>query len=328
MLRIDYRGYKEVELHGNALGYMSASKYLFEALGRSEEVEFSDDAEIALHFCNPRVFKPVAGKKNVLYTMCESNPAPSYHMEPLLLGNVDLQIVPSKFCYDALIDMCRETGVPMEVATLGFDPDAYPYVERSWSPGERFNFLWIGAPNGRKGMGPVSRAWDLGFADQDFASVIFKTTDPKGEGKLQYLSDNCIFDSRFVSREELQELVRQSHCAVLPSHAEGFGLVHLECLATGMPVITVKHSAQVEFLKDDALYAEFQMRKIKTSDGEDFNAAVTNEVDLMRQMAKVIKKYSLYLKRAKRGSDRVHKTRTWKQAAKETLAAIKDFTNA
>lgn len=325
-MRLDFRGYREVSLFGNALGYQYASSSLFKALEKDPEVTLTEDAEVAIHFCNPQVFKPVPSKRNFLFTMCETDPAPSYHEDPFIYGGASGQIVPSRFCDRILAPVAARWDVPTAISPLGFDPAKHPITPRSFDPREKFRFLWVGAPNGRKGASPVIRAWDLAFQGQDWCHLTIKTTDPKGEGKVSQLSNSVTFDSRFLPAEEMSALVGESHCAVLPSFGEGFGLCHLEALASGLPVITIRHSAPPEFLKDDALYSDFEMVETKSSDGEIFHAALADRVDLARSMAQVVKAYPKWSKRALRGARRVHSSMTWTDASNNLKEAIELLT--
>ena len=48
--------------------------------------------------------------------------------------------------------------------------------------------------------------------------------------------------------EDLPELLRQCDVLVFPSLSEGFGLVLLEALASGMPIITTENSAAPDLI--------------------------------------------------------------------------------
>ena len=48
-----------------------------------------------------------------------------------------------------------------------------------------------------------------------------------------------------MPRSQLREEFRQADVVVLPTMAEGMGLVHLEAMACGVPVITTPHCGSV-----------------------------------------------------------------------------------
>ena len=54
--------------------------------------------------------------------------------------------------------------------------------------------------------------------------------------------------------EDVATHFRQMDCIVLPARSEPFGLVALEAMASGRPVIASRHGAHPEVLGDAALY--------------------------------------------------------------------------
>ena len=323
-MRILFKGYKHVTGTANALGYQSASSNLYRALQEHPDVSLgSEGALFHLHFCNPMNYEPVEGARNVLYTMMESDPPPSYFDTILSKDRPEAIIVPSRFCQVALAPLSSKLEIPVMVAPLGFDPKRFKPVLREHKENERFLFLWVGAPNGRKGPAPVIRAWDLGLAMEESCFMYFKTTDPDGEGRIQHVGRNVIFDSRYLSEAEMDEIYSEAHCLVAPSQGEGFGLPMLEAMASGLPVITVDWTAPPEFLKDDACYVDYEVQGTRTDDGEKFNAAVADRVDLLRKMTKLIRGYPMWAKRAHRGAKRLHLTHTWGDSAEYVIDCLR-----
>ena len=61
--------------------------------------------------------------------------------------------------------------------------------------------------------------------------------------------DQCVFFTGKVSRDEVQGLYREADCFVMPSISEPFGLVALEAIAHGTPVILSKQSGVSEVIQ-------------------------------------------------------------------------------
>jgi glycosyltransferase involved in cell wall biosynthesis len=320
VIRFGWAGYREVTMRGNALGYMGASAALFRELSHLDDVDLDDDASVLVHFCNPVVYAPQPGRRNVLFTMTETALVPDYFGPAL--RDADAVLAPSRWVRDVFRPVVP-ASTPLEVVPLGFHPRDHPTRLRTWTPGERFRFLWTGAPNARKGWDHTALAWQAGgFHELDWCELVLKTTDENGdEGRVE-TRGNVTFDSRYLPRDELRDLFDSAHCLVAPSIGEGFGLMMLEGLASGLPVITTKHSAQVEFLGRWATYCDHEMRDTVASDGTTFRGAYPVTQDLARKMAQTIKRYEAKAKRAWRGGQEMHRDWTWRHSARRLAEAI------
>ena len=70
-----------------------------------------------------------------------------------------------------------------------------------------------------------------------------------------YGIDGFVKFKGYVSEEEKREILHRSHIFCFPSEQEGFGLVPLEAMASGLPVIESKISPLLELHNDAAIYA-------------------------------------------------------------------------
>ncbi len=61
--------------------------------------------------------------------------------------------------------------------------------------------------------------------------------------------DHIVFDG-FVAEEKLEECYGSSHVFAMPSRGEGFGIVYIEAMRCGLPVIVSKHDAGQEVIVD------------------------------------------------------------------------------
>lgn len=307
----------ESQAIANAFGYISASIALAEAFERNGGI-IDDDAEWELHFVNPMGLRPREGRKTVLFTMYEHAEIPPYFSHGF--GRADLVLVPSRYCRSIFTPLARAHDVPMDMVPLGFEPSRFPFHPRSWRPGEPFYFLHVGAPNGRKGIVPVAHAWDAAFRDHPDARLIVKTTTDQTPTVERH--GNIVFDSRRYSAEEMTELYHRAHCLVWPSCGEGFGLPALEAMATGLPIITVKHSAHPEFLERDAFYVPHWMKESPDIFGWKIRGAAADPEDLARAMRRVMGGYQIALAKAARGALRAHKSWTWDHAARRLIEVL------
>lgn len=295
----------------NAFGYIAASIALCDALER-DGVEIDDAAPWELHFVNPMGLRPREGRRTVLFTMYEHREIPDYFSHGF--SRADHVIVPSRYCYSIFERIARQHRVKMDVVPLGFDPARYPFHARSWRPGQPFYFLHVGAPNARKGIVPVARAWDEQFGGHPDARLIVKTTTDQNPTIERH--GTVVFDSRRYSHAEMTELYHRAHCLVWPSHGEGFGLPALEAMATGLPIITTKHSAHPEFLGSSATYVPHEMVETVDVFGHKIRGADADREALGQAMHDLMLGYDKALLRAARGAMRAHKEWTWAHAAR------------
>lgn len=317
----------DTDAAGNSLGYMTASVALREAV-RAAGVEISDSAEVALHFTHPRNFEPIPGKANCLFTMYEAYPVPPEFERGF--SEVDHVIVPSKFCLDLFTPALKATRKRAHLVPLGFDPKVWTYQLR-YPPRDEglrgpFVFLHCGAPNARKGAVRLANAWKLaGFAQCDDLLLYLKTTDENGPGKVVKIG-NTIFDSRKLPRPDLVKLFHEAHCAVLPSTGEGWGLIMMEALATGLPLITTKYGGQLDFV-DETVCSFVTHTFDETTDilGWKHREAFADVGSLGRKMLEVVKDYPKALKKAAHGALRMHSSFTWAHAGMKLRSVLEQI---
>jgi glycosyltransferase involved in cell wall biosynthesis len=135
---------------GNAYGYSSQAVNMKQALadlGITLCFDAADDYDLALHIITPDHFSPIPGKINILWTMYESTSIPDSWVKPI--NTAQVLMVPCQHNRDLFR---RYFKGPIEVCQLGIDPVRFPFYQRKLpDPGEPFRFLWLGAPNARKG---------------------------------------------------------------------------------------------------------------------------------------------------------------------------------
>jgi starch synthase len=153
-------------------------------------------------------------------------------------------IVASSFTKKTL----TEHGVPPEkivVNPYGVDLRLFhpPAVRRDH---ETLRFLFVGSVSARKGVPLLIKAWQaLSLKDSELwlvgpvspaeRALIPNVPSIKVKGKYPL--------------EELPELMRQCDVMVFPSYCEGFALVLLEALATGLPIITTEATAGPDLIR-------------------------------------------------------------------------------
>ncbi len=133
----------------------------------------------------------------------------------------------------------RDLGATSIVVPNGID---FKYIDSIAPAEEQHDLIFAGRLISHKNLHMLLEA--LSFLDSDVRLLIV------GEGpeaprlhKLMRslgLQNNVIF-SGFREYEEMIALMKSSRVFVLPSTREGFGMVALEAMACGVPVVTVRH---------------------------------------------------------------------------------------
>lgn len=306
---------------GNAAGYTGSSINLRKALVEIG-VELTDSAKTAIHYCHPADCFPLSGKKNVLFTMYESEPVPPVFASRF--KKVDAIITPTSFCKDLFDPLRGKT--PIRVSKLGFDSNMFTYKHRTWDQtSEVFQWLWIGAPNTRHGWPQVISAWSHVFKDKDFCNLTMKTSSETGEGHVQQRG-NTTFDNRMYTVEEIRDLYHNAHAFVHPLYGAGFSLPVCEALATGLPTITTNYGGQTDFIDTSTGWiVNHTFEMIPMTDGNKLRAACADVGDLGRKMVEIMQDYPRAIERATVGSNRVHGKWTWQHAARQLVKNLQQL---
>lgn len=135
-----------------------------------------------------------------------------------------------------------ENGVAPEkivVNPYGVDLDSFcpPAQPRRRQP---LRFLFVGSISARKGVPLLIKAWEeLGLKRAELWLV--GPISPKERSLIPDLPGLRVKGK--YPLEELPEVLKQCDVLVFPSYCEGFALVLLEALATGLPIITTEATA-------------------------------------------------------------------------------------
>jgi len=155
-------------------------------------------------------------------------------------------------------NLCRrlnEFGGPRRVEVIPCTvDDSYWTPQAEPRPRTPFTFYAQAHLTPRKGFDILIRAFARRFRDDDTAHLIIGG-DGVIRSELEALADSSGVRSQVtflgaIPRDAVREAMRAANCFVLPSLAENFGVVLIEALATGLPVIGTRCGGPEDFIDD------------------------------------------------------------------------------
>lgn len=189
----------------------------------------------------------------VLHTMFDTDLIPPSWVD--ILNSIGLVWVPSTWCKEVF----ERSGVdrPIIVSGYGVDTELFDYVERGWLSGEEpsyrneeYTFLTMaGTYADRKNEALVRQA----FADLNLpnAKLIVKIRDGGGiiTERTRVTGRNIEFRVGEMPVDDWARLMGRCDCFISMSSGEGFSLVPLEAMATGLPGIVHAYGGPVDYIE-------------------------------------------------------------------------------
>eukprot|EP00058_Branchiostoma_floridae_P001254 XP_002586742.1 hypothetical protein BRAFLDRAFT_105740 [Branchiostoma floridae] len=120
---------------------------------------------------------------------------------------------------------------------------------------------------------------------------------------------------KYGTQEDLSKDMQQAHVVLMPSRAEPFGLVGLEAIAAGVPVLVSHTSGLAWFLRNQD--PEFDRLIVEIED-DDKEAAKT----LAKRIIKILKDGNREFQAARRLKEKLLASRYWDASHRQFLEAF------
>jgi len=145
-------------------------------------------------------------------------------------------------------------GVPYEYCPNVITDDFYIEPSAIRKPEGKFRFINVAILNERKNQKLILDAFAHQFKGKDTYELIIAGDGPlleqlRSKAKELGIDKQCEIMG-FQSRKRIVELLDSSHCFVLSSHSETFGVVIIEAMARGLPAISSRIDGPVEIINE------------------------------------------------------------------------------
>lgn len=270
-------------------------------------------------------------KYKIGYALSEAESLRSEERE-LALKNIakcDILICPSEYSSRAYYE--SPLDLPIRIVPLGYNPEQYFFTNRDWNG--QLRVLLAGAAQIRKGsdLGIMGFIRAFGKSDRFHLTVWSSVKTPmREELKTEYgRIPNITFDD--TNYDNPMEIYSKHHILLHPHLSEGFGIIPIEAMATGMCVLLSRVSSPMEYFSNKVGYwiemsEDYVPIRHCLNDTNGFWRVPS--VDSISERLKDISKHREDAQTKALLATPWAKKYTWEQTARKLLQAIREGSNA
>lgn len=270
-----------------------------------------------------------------LWNLCvyEASRLPDNWIQPLNQYCQNI-LVPSKHNYS----LFEESGIDpdkLRILPYGYDAaKAEKFYQNDSTNSEKIQLVTIATPHHRKGLDLVENLAPL-QRNKSTAWKIHSFYEPENDDSHYWEDEKILnrlqqkgFDVTIGTRtdREILSLLSSSDLCVQPSRSEGFGLVILESMAVGTPVVTSNWGGHLDFKGPGMITIKGRLREAKNCQYAQKNPrAQVFEPDLKElreKLRELINQRDSLIKLGKQARNTVQNW-SWEDSANELLSLIK-----
>lgn len=311
---------------GGHTGYGNGSRLLIKSL-KKQGIEISPESNLMLNFCMPPAYE--AADITIGYTPWESTEVPRNWV--FGLRGVD-ELWTCCSWNVAVYEKYRKDSI--FVLPLGIEDCWTPKKHERWEQ-EPFTFLHVGEPAERKGGDMLLQAWWKHFRNRKDCRLIYKCIKypacriKDGNGSIigsPESIDNVVVMSAVMTQEQLLSLYNSVDAMVYPTRGEGFGLIPLEAMATGLPTILPKDGGTSDFAEWTPYLLENSKWVQSTEKVIHPGKWLDHDIDeLIALMEQVMLDYEAAAEWAYDSTVGIHETYSWDKVGEAAATRLKLF---
>lgn len=259
--------------HRLGLGISKNRQQLFTALNKKNPSE----PNVNLYHCIPPRYRSEGKSKNFGFCVFETINPPAEWISQM--NKMDAILTASQF--NKSVFEGHGVRCPIHLIPHCFDEELFNKNTKAPGRYSQTTFISIGAWKLRKNWETLIRAWYQAFELRHNVCLLIKTDKPhelkalvqhvKRTSEWRAKSTAPIYceDEPVCDFEDIPKILRKGDIYINASLGEGFGLVGLQAMALGIPVITTRFGGALEYAKPDlCTYLEPQKyRNIPVMDG-------------------------------------------------------------
>jgi glycosyltransferase involved in cell wall biosynthesis len=248
------------------------------------------------------------------YTMYESTRIPAEWIDRMRA--VDEVWVPCHKNGELFAEM---TSKPVHLIPLGVNAADFAYAKRERGEKLRFLVCLTFSNDGRKNAAGAIRAFKDAFPKRDDVELVLCTS----YGALDKDDPRIVLATGKKTTAKLADLYRSCDALIYPSFGEGFGLVPLEAMATGMPAVFTDAMGMHDYA-DLGLPVKGRAIPARTGHGQaPFGDWVEPLHDLLvDRLREVDKSYGRVMAQAKKDAEKIARVWTWDRTAELIQARL------
>lgn len=179
---------------------------------------------------------------------------------------VDHFFAPSHVVVDSLI-YCGIDRNKIDIVPYGVNPNKFSFIQKVYRPNKPLKLVYVGQISYRKGLHHLLHVVK-GYSPTDIQLELAGAFNEANGLYCKYKNVSNISFLGFVTRDILAQVYQDADIFVFPTLGEGYGMVVLEALSTGTPVLISNLAGgndAIENFKNGLIYNGLSEEDLKSS---------------------------------------------------------------